>query len=542
MTAPSGPTTNGPTTGGAEFSYPETALASTSSESTPAPLPQESSPPTAEPAPGTGAELTSADHNVHQLRRGDWALLAGISTISFGLATALSLQQWLRYEVPSWDLGIFTQVARGWSQGELPISHIKGDGFPILGDHFHPVLALLGPIYAIFPSGFTLLVVQNLLIALTTAIIGYFAMSALGRGNGALIAGASAIAWGWQSAVASQFHEISFALPLLALACGFLIQRRPLATALAAAPLVLVKEDLGLTVAAVGVVIAIRWWHDSGPLTTGRIPRWLTPRLIGMGLVIWGGVWFWLTTSVILPAFNPDGQWDYADDSIISLLSSAPAEAVGRLFDGAGTKAITLVMTFLPVAFLALASPLALITLPTFAWRFTSEVPFHWGTDWHYTAVLVPVVFLALVDVLNQRRLRAKANPIRPYTPFITTAVMLLAVVIALSFPYRNLASPSWWESTPLSDSATEAQGLIPDGARVVTDITLMAYLAPRTDVYWMGHDNPLPDYVVFNLSSGIFGDSPPESAQIWATQQYPDSHFREVFHQDGWSVATRID
>src|SRR5690625_6881131 len=73
--------------------------------------------------------------------------------------------------------------------------------------------------------------------------------------------------------MAVQFHEIAFAVPLLALSLTALLRGRVAATVAWAAPLVLVKEDLGLTVAVLGVIIALRQRSH---------------RLEGAGLVCWG--------------------------------------------------------------------------------------------------------------------------------------------------------------------------------------------------------------------------------------------------------------
>jgi hypothetical protein len=51
------------------------------------------------------------------------------------------------------------------------------------------------------------------------------------------------------------FHEIAFAVPLLACSLSALVRRRPRAAAAWALPLVFVKEDQGLTVAAIGLVM-----------------------------------------------------------------------------------------------------------------------------------------------------------------------------------------------------------------------------------------------------------------------------------------------
>ena len=94
------------------------------------------------------------------------------------LYTYYSLQQMKHWITPSWDLAIFTQMAQAYSHFSVPIVPIKGPDFNLWGDHFHPILVLLGPIYALFPSPTTLLVVQNALVAFASFAIVRFTQRA----------------------------------------------------------------------------------------------------------------------------------------------------------------------------------------------------------------------------------------------------------------------------------------------------------------------------------------------------------------------------
>ncbi len=94
-----------------------------------------------------------------------------------------------------------------------------------------------------------------------------------------------AVSWGLQSAIAAQFHEIALGVPLTAFSLSAFVRGRYRQAALWAAPLVLVKEDLGLTVAVLGGLIALRG-----------------ARRLGALLAAYGVVSFLATVLVILPA------------------------------------------------------------------------------------------------------------------------------------------------------------------------------------------------------------------------------------------------
>ncbi|HLV57103.1 MAG TPA: DUF2079 domain-containing protein [Actinotalea caeni] len=444
--------------------------------------------------------------------------LAPALAVGAGVAALYALwswRQWQRFETPSWDLGIFTQLFRAYGELRAPVVPIKGPGFMLLGDHWHPLLAVLTPAWWVHPSGLTLLVVQALLVGASAAVVTGCAARHLGRWPGVGVGVAYGLSWGLQSAVASQFHEVALALPFLAASLAALVRRDHRAAALWSLPLLGIKEDLGLTVTMIGVVIAIRG-----------------SRRLGALLAAGGVAAFVVTTRLLLPALNPDGVWDYAEDSIVSQVLSDPGAAIDGLLTGAPQKLLLVLLVVAVTGFLALGSPLVLVTLPTFAWRLTSDVPFHWSTDWHYSAVLMPVVFLAMVDTL----LRSPAWKAR--APLMAGAAVVVALALVPQFPLWRLVDGDYWRPGVRPAGASAALAAVPDGATVVSDITLMAYLAPRTEVYWMGNENPVPDYVVLYQGAGIYGGEPPESAEGWAEARFPGEDFTQVLAVDGFLVA----
>src|SRR5262249_7992778 len=143
--------------------------------------------------------------------------------------------------------------------------------------------------------------------------------------------------WGLQQMVSFDFHEIAFAVPLLAFSLSALVRRRPRPAILWALPLVFVKEDQGFTVAAIGLVmagmgLAVLARGDDPPGT----PRWPPARFLrrragallaregspgrdeaqawirgGVLLAAWGLAWSVLAIAVIIPHFNPMHHYPY---------------------------------------------------------------------------------------------------------------------------------------------------------------------------------------------------------------------------------------
>ncbi|MFJ7336309.1 DUF2079 domain-containing protein [Streptomyces sp. NPDC101116] len=265
------------------------------------------------------------------------------------LYTVLSVSRWARYETMSWDLGIFVQVVDSYAHVRTPESDLKGPGFDILGDHFSPVLALLAPLYRLWPSPVTLLIAQSVLLGWSVHPVTGAAGRLLGRRTGLLIGAAYGMSWGLQKAADFDFHEIAFAVPLIAASLAATVTERWRAALLWALPLVLVKEDLGLTCAALAAVVAWRCRRAG--------PRHVLPAVA----TACAGVLFCLVVmTIVIPAVNPQG-YDYWNK-----IGTGSGTLSETLLHGADEKLRTLLWTLVPTTGLAaLRSPLLFAALPS---------------------------------------------------------------------------------------------------------------------------------------------------------------------------------
>ena len=94
----------------------------------------------------------------------------------------------------------------------------------LLGDHFHPILVILAPLYWIYPHVEILLIAQAFLLVIPIVPIYLFVSKRLGSLLGFLFATSYMIFWGIQNTINYDFHEIAVAVPLIAFAIYFLDQ------------------------------------------------------------------------------------------------------------------------------------------------------------------------------------------------------------------------------------------------------------------------------------------------------------------------------
>ena len=539
-----------------------------------------------------------------------------VVVIGAWVMTYYSIVQWETMKpVPSWDLAIFSELAKAYAHLQAPIVPVKADGYNLLGDHFHPILILLGPIWRLFPTPLSLLITQDLLLAFSAWPLTRLASRLTNQWVAGALGLVYVLSWGMQGAVAAQFHEIAFAMPMLAYASVAFVERRWVAVTAWSVPLVLVKEDMGLTVLMIGVAVILTsvvpaWYRtctviqsggggadDLDATTEDAAARNRRRGLrLGVGMVVGGIAAFLLSILVFLPAFNIYGVWDYG---LSSQDKPAPPDALTQ-------KVKVVVMLILTSGIIGVTSPWLLVVLPTLAWRFLGSVDFYWMWDnWHYNVTLMPIALGALLDVVARRRAhgsyvadrpvrqvgvdgRAVAEPSaqaahdagtadesdveglrRRPTAFptwltvpmrhrfvVATSILTAVATGVLTAPYLPL-----WQATdknfdPLvaeakqSDEAKRAEthrvavaqeviATIPEGATVVTDLSMLAYLVPRAEVSWAGTSGPDKEYIVITPNSiNQWGTA---NAAAWGEQHSKQgATYSLIYNKGNYQIAKR--
>jgi uncharacterized membrane protein len=523
--------------------------------------------------PGTGAAADAVVPRGPYRDPVTWAIVVAV----FGAYLSLSLFRLLQLAPSSWDLAIYTEYVKQFAHLHGPIVDARGAGFNLLGDHFQVIVALIAPFFRVFASPAALLVAQALLTAVSVFPVTAAGTTLLGRGAGRAIGAAYGFSWGLQQMIIFDFHEIAFAVPLLAFSLSALVRGRTRAAIAWALPLVFVKEDQGYTVAVIGLlIVAAGAFPQARPLRQIRcsIPG-------GAFLVWWGACWSLFAIALIIPHFNAMHRYFYWNDGGV-VGGGPPFSATGLIrqsFHGWPVKLQTVVMLTLPTAFIALGSPVALVALPSLALRFVSTNDSFWGTLWHYNATLMPVLFIAAIEVMARWRartseapeapglarppgppglagspgspgsrfgplrgaLRARADAARAAAARHGAAMMLaVAVALAFQFPLNGLWHGTTYQISPHVAAADAAIAQVPDGATVQTTLNLLASLAARTDTFWIGNGgNPVTQYIVFdNTQSGY---SPvPKDVPAFIRQLHPNDGYVQIFESDQVYVFRR--
>jgi uncharacterized membrane protein len=426
----------------------------------------------------------------------------------FALYTFDAVNRYLHFGNGAYDLGLFVQNIRGWASFTGPISEIKGPDFNLLGDHFSPILAALAPLWWIWPSPVMLLVVQSLLMALGVVPLMVWARRDLGQVASLVIGLAYGLSFGVLNAVNFDFHEIAFAVPIISLSVMFLGFRRHRMALIVAAPLVLVKEDLGITyIAALGLVLLIR-------------KEWL----LGVTAFVGGVACSVLAITVVIPAFNPHGVYAYASQFTLD-----PGTMFRQVAVGFGMKAFTVFAVLAISMFVAVRSPLIILVLVNLVPRLLSSRQNDYSPFFHYNAIAVVLVLAAMIDALVH--LRGKVKHPRAFLSVVMTGSLVVTGVL-----WGLLQNPTYGLDLATSTQIAafrSAISQIPRGATVLATNQLVPHLAASRDVAVFSMSavgRYSPDWIVADPIS-LWPEMPAER----------QPRLQELQH-DGYSIAYAHD
>ncbi|HSH31248.1 MAG TPA: DUF2079 domain-containing protein [Candidatus Saccharimonadales bacterium] len=436
------------------------------------------------------------------------------------LYASLSILKHLHFQSHAFDLGIFDQGIWHYSRFEAPASTIRGFD-NLLGDHFHPILVLVAPLLWVWNDARALLILQALLFVLSALPIWWLADKHFGRLAAVLWSSAYLLFWGIQNAIAFDFHEIAFAMPLISFGAFYAVGKRWRRALFFILPLLLVKEDLSFLVMAFGLFYLLyrQWW-------------------LGLGLVGLGASWFLIVTKLIMPGLaggNKFGYWTYPQFgpdpiSAAKAVLAKPWRVVEEMFQPRH-KLKTGFYLFWSFGLLPLASPLIVLAAPLVAERFLSTNMNYWVMDFHYSATIAPILALAAIDGLQRfgRWLHFR----RSVYLIAGLAVLLINVYLLPRYPLSSLVQPSYWSLSQSDRQGHAMLELIPPSASVLAQDTIAPHLTHRDKIYDLDQASPKADYVAVNFQLPHF----PAADEFYKNYltSLSDQGYRVAYSQGSW-------
>ena len=223
-----------------------------------------------------------------------WALLALLVLVDSILVCQHSVARYQTYHADAFDLGNMNQAVWNTLHGNpfrFTNRGLDWFGPPTrLGIHVEPILLLLAPFYLINSGPETLIVIQNVAMALGAIPLFMLSLRRLPTLPllGVAFAASYLLAPEFLGAALWDFHSVALATPLLILAIWALDAGRYRTFAVAAILAALTKEDVALSLALLGLLIIV-WRRRPG---------------VGLIVTLLSVAYAALCFLVILPHFN----------------------------------------------------------------------------------------------------------------------------------------------------------------------------------------------------------------------------------------------
>ena len=310
-------------------------------------------------------------------------LWIAVAAFSAGMSALAVLQQ-RAYSTGRFDVGNLTQTVWSTAHGRfLEMTDVQGEQISRLGAHFDPLVALLAPLWWLWPSPELLLVVQTICVALGAVPVFLLARKHLGSDwSGPAFALVYLLYPPTQWLVVDDFHPVALAAPLLLAAIWFLDEGRLLPFALCAGAACLTKEQIGLVVAVLGI------WHA---VAHGR-------RRAGFVILVAGIVVAVVAAAVIVPHYAPgggspfEGRYAGVGGSPAGIVKTAVLHPLRILEAATERRDLSYLLDFVvPLAGLPLLAPLvAASALPELGLNVLSSTPTQSSIHFHYTAGAIP--------------------------------------------------------------------------------------------------------------------------------------------------------
>ena len=403
-------------------------------------------------------------------------LLWGLILFYVVLFSWISLLKYFSYSFHDFDLAVYAQGLFNLLHGSLDSSLL---GIPLLGNHFTPVLFLMAPLYALFPSPATLLILQSLLLGGGAFFVYRIAFRKLGNP----LALGFAFSYLFYPALGYvnlfEFHTVSLAIFFLLGSLEALEASRPRRFFIFLGLACLCQEDVSLALLAIGLYA----------LWEGKSWRWC------IWPIVVGGGYFCVVVFWVMPSLNPETinfslLYSHLGKTVpeaISFMGTRPLQVAALLLESA-EKRIFVFQLLAPLLFLPVLDPKSfLLTIPFFLEQLLSRRPTQHLLIYHYAALLIPFLYYAAVQGAA-RLLSWKRLHLSPHALFF--AVFFASLLLnAWTGPHFHLGEVFYESRRDLLDEKRDLLlRQIPQDSPVMATFEFLPHLSRRKELYSFHH------------------------------------------------------
>lgn len=411
---------------------------------------------------------------------------AGVGTF----IAAVTIILYKAYWTPTYDFGIFSQMFYYMKETLQPLTTCERDELlSHFAVHFSPVYYLLLPVYFVFPSPITLLVMQSVIIS--SGVIPLYLLCRKYKFSNLTSFCASVVYFGIPGIVGGNFyyiHENVFLAPFLLWLFYFIEKNKAVPVVVWALLVMSVKEDAPVYIIFIGLYLLF------------------SKRNIRLGAVLTGIalVYFVIVTGCIekfgdgamfnrFDNFSKDGKPTTMTGVILTVFRN-PAYFISECFENG--KIQFFIQFFLPVLFLPfftkhysrfiLLCPVILVNLMS---------DYYYQHDMGYQYVFGPGAFVVYLTVLNLSDIENVKR-----SKLAITAAVCSALVFSSMFVSKADYLKTYALHMEEHNSIAQALELVPDDASVAASTFFVANLSQRNEIYELESTENEADYYIIDL------------------------------------------
>ncbi|MDD5731533.1 MAG: DUF2079 domain-containing protein [Patescibacteria group bacterium] len=319
------------------------------------------------------------------------------------------------FNFPVLDLGMYNRHMWGLIRFDFGANPLKG--FNLLGDHAHFILLFFAPLYFLFPSPITLLVLQALSIGLSGWPIYLIANKFFkNKSLAAIFLLPYYCFFGFWAAMVFPFHVSVLAILPLSWALYFLLTKKYRKLVYALIVLILIKEDMPLVVFmfALYLIIIDRKTKLGLILAVVSIPYFLFV------------VKFWLPFVSKIRYYYTDTSLGMDFKDIIIIIFTKPIAFIkAMLMPSMKIKTIfCMLLSF--GGFSLIGLEILILLCPLWLGRFLSTQEWRWSIIQHYSANQGPILAVAALVGVHRLSFFLKNKKVKTYFNILFIIICLI--------------------------------------------------------------------------------------------------------------------
>lgn len=474
----------------------------------------------------------------------------------------LASYRYYNFLASRYDLGIMAQTVWNTVHGHF-FDLTQPDGvatvsrFSIHGD---VLLAFLAPIYWLYQSPYTLIMIQTVVVALGAVPLYWLAASVLrNRRLALLIAVTFLFSPIVDNANLYDFHPVTLVIGFLPFAFYYLHKQRYWAFLVFMVLILLTKETMAFTVIAIGLYMIL---DQYGWRISRLLPRPSKPNAVavwvGAILIVISAAWFYILLWHVMPSARAAAgeSGNHFALGYYSALGSTPSQILRSIFIHPGIWLHELFVEhriwylhyyLVPTGALVLLSPIFLLTLPELALNMFSSYSAMDTIGFQYSAAIIPLVFIALIfgarraESLVSRLTSAHAATSRnvwlhsisrnaPRTLGIYIAIAALASFLRWS-PIIRQAPTILRPAIPGASYVRQLTATVPTDASVSASSQISSHLSQRTDIFPFPQGVGTADYIIVDIHDSTF--APTDTQEAAVDKILSSGRYQLIYHND---------